>query len=180
MDSNSFFPRAGNWLKSLYSFKLQGWRYGNIPRGEGVIFNPTIYNADLVPLNRAFWAHLEEGTSDPLPPGNESLQLGGGRSFFENSFFHLIGPKNNSIQNKIQNIHSKNIHSIEYRIINRTIHSKERKIIQNSNKRPKYGFRALHRPLYGSRTPEMDSKGPTEWFDISLIHFFATIFDAGN
>ena len=32
----------------------------------------------------------------------------------------------------------------------------------NSNKTPKYGFGALHRPLYWSRTPEMDLKGPTE------------------
>ena len=40
---------------------------------------------------------------------------------FENSFFYWIGPKNDSIQNKIRNIHSKNIHSIESRIFNRII-----------------------------------------------------------
>ena len=63
----------------------------------------------------------------------------------------------------------KNIHTIEYRIFNRTIHSKDLgKIIQSSNKRPNYGFGALHRTLYGSRTPEMDLKGPTELFEMSL------------
>ena len=43
----------------------------------------------------------------------------------------------------------KNIHSIEFRIFNRIIHSRKmRKIIQNSKIRPKYGFGALLRPLY--------------------------------
>ena len=43
----------------------------------------------------------------------------------------------------------KNIYSIESRIFSRIIHSKKlRKIIQNSKKRPKYGFGALLRPLY--------------------------------
>ena len=39
---------------------------------------------------------------------------------FENSLFHWIGPKNNSIQNQIWNIRS-----IESRILNRIIHSKK-------------------------------------------------------
>ena len=38
-------------------------------------------------------------------------------------------------------------HSIESRIFNRIIHSQKKKIIQNSNIRPKYGFEALLWPL---------------------------------
>ena len=71
---------------------------------------------------------------------------------FENSIFHWIGPKNDSIQNSKQNREysfKKNIHSIEFRIFNRIIHSRKmRKIIQNSKIRPKYGYGALLRPLY--------------------------------
>ena len=109
----------------------------------------------------------------------------GGRSFLKMNFFIDSGLK--MIQFKIQFktksriFIQKNIHTIEYRIFNRTIHSKDLgKIIQSSNKRPNYGFGALHRTLYGSRTPEMDLKGPTELFEMSLNYFLATIFDAGK
>ena len=47
------------------------------------------------------------------------LWLGVGHPFWNFIFFHWIGPKNDSIQSKIPNIHS-----IELRIFNRIIHSK--------------------------------------------------------
>ena len=76
-----------------------------------------------------------------------------GRSDLKIHFFIESGLK--MIQFKIQFktksriFIQQNIHSIESRIFNRIIHSqKMRKIIQNSNIRPKYGFEALLRPLY--------------------------------
>ena len=65
-------------------------------------------------------------------------------------------PKGDSIQNSIENKIWNN-HSIELRIFNRIIHSqKNRKMIQTSKIRPKYGFGALLRPLKDNRPPEMD------------------------
>ena len=53
--------------------------------------------------------------------------------YFENSFFHWISPKNDSILNSIKNKSiGQNIHSIESRIFNRLIHSK--KIEENYSK----------------------------------------------
>ena len=51
----------------------------------------------------------------------------------------------------------KNNHSIEYRKLNKIIHSKEfEETYSKLEKRPKYGFGTLLRPLFGSRTPEMN------------------------
>ena len=59
----------------------------------------------------------------------------GGRSFWKIHFFIESGLNESiqySIQNKIQNIHPKNIYLIECGKFNRTIHSKKlRKIVQN-------------------------------------------------
>ena len=66
------------------------------------------------------------------------LHLGVGDPFWKFIFFYWIWPKNdssqNSIQNKIRNIHSKNIHSIVSRIFMRIIHSKKwGKLFKKSN-----------------------------------------------
>ena len=75
--------------------------------------------------------------------------LGIWRSVLKIHFFHWIGPKNDSIQNSIQN-KIQNIHSVESRIFNKIIYSqKMRKIIQNSKIRPKYGFWVILRPCIG-------------------------------
>ena len=51
----------------------------------------------------------------------------------------------------------KNIHSIEFRIFNRIIHSKKmRKIIQNSKIRPNMASEPSWDPCIGNRNPEMD------------------------
>ena len=79
--------------------------------------------------------------------------LAGSRSVLKIHFFIESGLK--MIQFKIQFktkskiFIQKNIHSIESRIFNRIIHSKKiRKIIQNSQMRPRYVFGALLRPQY--------------------------------
>ena len=66
------------------------------------------------------------------------LHLGVGDPFWKFIFFYWIWPKNdssqNSIRNKIRNIHSKNIHSIVSRIFMRIIHSKKwGKLFKKSN-----------------------------------------------
>ena len=88
--------------------------------------------------------------SDPLPDWSQGR---GGRYVLKIHFF--IESVRKMIQFKIQFktkskiFIQKNIHSIEFRIFNRIIHSRKmRKIIQNSKIRPKYGFGALLRPLY--------------------------------
>ena len=63
----------------------------------------------------------------------------------------------NQFKTKYRIFIQKDIHSIEYKIFNRIIHSKEfKENYSKFQKGPKYGFGALLRPLYGSRTPEMD------------------------
>ena len=72
-------------------------------------------------------------------------------------FFIESGMKMIQFKTKSKIIIQQNIYSIEYGKFNRIIHSKE--FEENNSelrKRPKYGFRALLRPLFGSGFPEMN------------------------
>ena len=72
-----------------------------------------------------------------------------GRYVLKIHFFFESGLKMIQFKTKSGIFIQKNIHSIESRIFNRISHSqKMKKIIQTSKIRPKYGFRALLRPMY--------------------------------